>query len=332
MELPETQLAVLEAASPTEARSVEQLAADVDEPPEAVAGAAFALEDEGLVTVTTETASRFVVTAEGRRYLDAGLPEQRLYHAVIDAGEPLSVPAAADAAGLSEAEQSIALANFARKGFGTIDGGTVHAEPDVSVDDDPEAGVLEAVAAGETPTGDTDRLLERGLIEANEQTTRRILVTDDGVTALMEGIEVEDAVGAVTPELLTSGEWADADFRSYNVTAAAEETPPGRQHVLRTLAERVKEVLVGMGFQEMTGPHVDADFWINDCLYMPQDHPARTHWDRFAMAQPTAIDALPADLVERVKAAHRDGVGPDGEGYHSPWDESFAAPRWRSYR
>ncbi|MFP4629008.1 MAG: phenylalanine--tRNA ligase subunit alpha, partial [Halobacteriales archaeon] len=66
------------------------------------------------------------------------------------------------------------------------------------------------------------------------------------------------------------------------------------------------------------------DFWINDCLFMPQDHPARTHWDRFELAEPTAIDELPADLVERVERAHREGVGPEGEGYDAPWDEAFA--------
>jgi phenylalanyl-tRNA synthetase alpha chain len=90
------------------------------------------------------------------------------------------------------------------------------------------------------------------------------------------------------------------------------------------MSERVKDVLVGMGFQEMDGPHADADFWINDCLFMPQDHPARTHWDRFALERPTHIDDLPEELVERVERVHREGVGDDGEGYHSPWDEDFA--------
>jgi len=83
-------------------------------------------------------------------------------------------------------------------------------------------------------------------------------------------------------------------------------------------------VLVGMGFKEMEGPHVDADFWINDCLFMPQDHPARTHWDRFALSNPRSIQELPEDLVERVRSAHLEGVGPDGDGYHSPWEEEFA--------
>ncbi|MEF8859863.1 MAG: phenylalanine--tRNA ligase subunit alpha, partial [Halolamina sp.] len=63
--------------------------------------------------------------------------------------------------------------------------------------------------------------------------------------------------------------------------------------------------------------------WINDCLFMPQDHPARTHWDRFAL-DVDPVDELPEELVEAVENAHREGVGDDGDGYHSPWDEGFA--------
>jgi phenylalanyl-tRNA synthetase alpha chain len=56
---------------------------------------------------------------------------------------------------------------------------------------------------------------------------------------------------------------------------------------------------------------------------MPQDHPARTHWDQFALDVPPMND-LPTDLVERVERAHHEGVGEDGEGYHSPWTEEIA--------
>jgi phenylalanyl-tRNA synthetase alpha chain len=57
---------------------------------------------------------------------------------------------------------------------------------------------------------------------------------------------------------------------------------------------------------------------------MPQDHPARTHWDQFALETPGEIDDLPTDLVENVRSAHKEGVGEDGEGYHSPWTEETA--------
>jgi phenylalanyl-tRNA synthetase alpha chain len=56
---------------------------------------------------------------------------------------------------------------------------------------------------------------------------------------------------------------------------------------------------------------------------MPQDHPARTHWDQFALDVDPMRD-LPADLMGRVEDAHRNGVGDDGDGYHSPWGEEMA--------
>jgi len=152
-----------------------------------------------------------------------------------------------------------------------------------------------------------------------------VTLSDAGVTALMEGVETAETVGAVTPELLVSGEWRAVEFGEYNVEADAETIAGGTEHILRQTANRVKDVLVGMGFSEMEGPHADADFWINDCLFMPQDHPARTHWDRFALDVPPMAPAdLPADLVDRVAEAHRNGVGGDGDGYHSPWDDAFA--------
>jgi len=152
-----------------------------------------------------------------------------------------------------------------------------------------------------------------------------VQLTDDGVTALMEGIEAAETVDRVTTDLLTSGEWEDVEFTEYNVAAEAEDITHGKEHILRRTANRVKDVLVGMGFQEMDGPHVDAQFWINDCLFMPQDHPARTHWDQFALESPDRIEELPDDLVERVRSAHLEGVGEDGDGYHSPWERDVAA-------
>ena len=168
-----------------------------------------------------------------------------------------------------------------------------------------------------------DQLERRELIVQSERTVREVTLTDEAVTALMEGIEATETVDRLTPELLTSGEWQDVEFTEYNVAADAPSVEGGRKHILRQTADRVKDVLVGMGFQEMEGPHADADFWINDCLFMPQDHPARTHWDRFALDVPP-IQELPDQLVDRVESAHREGVGDDGEGYHSPWSREFA--------
>ena len=328
MRLPESQLAVLEAATATEPTAVEQIADETHLDAAAVTRAAFALRDVGLVRVDERTETTATLTAEAHDYLDEGLPEVRLYRAACEAGadeEPVSMGQLIGASGLAGPQVDIALSNFARKNYGTIESGSVSAAPDAAPD--AEADALAALADG----GDLDRvddavadhLERRGLIERTERTVREITLTKEGVTALMEGVSVAETVDRLTPELLTSGDWEDVEFTEYNVAADAPEIEGGRKHILRQTADRVKDVLVGMGFQEMEGPHADADFWINDCLFMPQDHPARTHWDRFAL-DVSPIGSLPDDLVDRVEAAHREGVGSDGGGYHSPWSREFA--------
>jgi len=330
MQLPEAQVAVLRAADAQTDRPITDIASEAAIKPETATGAAFALAEEGLVTVTAEDTEVLELTDEARQYVADGLPEVRLYEAATSGGrdgevEPVSIGTVVDAAGLDGEAVDIALANFARKGYGEIERGEVHADPGGDPDADPEAAALAALAAGEEPgDGLVDRLVDRGLVERNRGTRRLVGLTQEGVTALMAGVEPAGRVDRLTPELLTSGEWRDVEFAEYNVAAEADDVQAGRKHPLRRMADRVKNVFVGMGFEEMQGPTADADFWIHDCLFMPQDHPARTHWDRFALEQPEAIDELPAELVERVRTAHREGVGPDSEGYHSPWDEAFA--------
>ncbi|RQG93145.1 phenylalanine--tRNA ligase subunit alpha [Natrarchaeobius halalkaliphilus] len=335
MQLPESQVAVVEAASADETTAVDALAAATDLPPETVTGAVFELEEDGLVVVKERVDETSRLTDEGETYADDGLPEVRLYEAALEAGaddDPASMGRVIGASGLEGSQVDIALSNYARKGYGAIDSGELTADPDADPAADAEANALEELAGtDDTPLevvdvdGETMGGLERrGLVEIAETTVREVRLTERGVTVRTDGLERSETVGQVTPELLTSGEWEDVEFAEYNVEADAEQVKGGRVHILRQTADRVKDVLVGMGFQEMEGPHVDADFWINDCLFMPQDHPARTHWDRFALEEPTHIDELPEGLVERVERAHREGVGDDGEGYHSPWDEDFA--------
>jgi len=328
MQLPQAQVAVLEATGADTPTTIEQLARDADLPPETVTGAVFALEEEGLLEVTEETETDAELTAEGETYAAEGLPEVRLHRAALDLGgdaEPVPMGEAIGASGLDGDLVDIALANYARKGYGAVEAGEITADPDA--DADPEAAALEVIHAGEPAEGVEEAVLDqlerRDLLVREERTVRSATLTEAGVTALMEGVEAREEVDRVTPEMLASGTWRDAEFAEYNVEADAETLHGGSVHPLRRMAERVTDVLVSMGFEEMEGPHADAEFWINDCLFMPQDHPARTHWDQFALDVPPMQD-LPEDLMDAVEEAHREGAGEYGDGYHSPWGQQMA--------
>jgi len=326
--LPDTQVAILRAADASEHRPIADVAEEADLKSETATGAAFELADEGLLDVDAAVDETVALTDEGRQYRNEGLPEIRLYEGGLTAGadeEPVPIGALLEEAGLDGETVDIALANFARKEYGSVEGGAVSVDPGVDPTADDERAALDAVAGdGDVAAATLDQLERRGLVTRSEQTVRSVRLTDDGVTTLMAGVEATETVDQLTPELLTSGEWEDAQFSEYNVAADAGEFGGGKEHILRQTANRVKEALVSMGFQEMNGPHADAQFWINDCLFMPQDHPARTHWDQFALSEPDQIDDLPDDVVERVRKAHLEGVGEDGEGYHSPWELDVA--------
>ncbi|GGL45691.1 phenylalanine--tRNA ligase subunit alpha [Halocalculus aciditolerans] len=331
MKLPRQQVSVLEAASADEAKTMDELAAATDLEPETVTGAAFELEERGLLELTETAETSVALTDEGETYAAEGLPEVRLYEAAVDAGatdDAVQMGQVIGASGLEGNEVDVALSNYARKGYGEIDSGELTADADADPSEDAEAAALDALAGDADAAGldadVLDQLERRGLVDVTERTVRSARLTETGVTELMAGVETTGEVGQLTPEMLSSRAWEDADFAEYNVEADAEDLHGGTTHLLRQTAEEVKDVLVGMGFSEMEGPHVDADFWINDALFMPQDHPARTHWDRFAVAEPDGIQELPEDLVDRVEDAHRNGVGPDGDGYHSPWSEDFS--------
>ncbi|MFB6105319.1 MAG: phenylalanine--tRNA ligase subunit alpha [Halobacteriaceae archaeon] len=323
--LPEAQAAVLEAAS-TDEQTIDDLADATDLPPETVTGAVYDLAERGFLAIEETTTTDVALTEEGDRYRTEGLPELRLYRAAVAAGAdrtPQPLGDVLEAADLEGATVDIALSNYARKDYGSIEAGEISADPDRDPSTDAEAAALEAATEGGIDDDTREALVRRDLLTVEEHTTRSVTLTDAGIDALMEGIDRRDGVGQLTPALLTAGDWRDVDFAEYNVEADAETVYGGTIHPLRQTAERVKDVLTGMGFQEMAGPHADSEFWINDCLFMPQDHPARTHWDQFALDVPPATD-LPEDLLDRVREAHRNGVGEDGEGYHSPWSEAVA--------
>lgn len=327
MKLPEPQVSVLNAASADTARSIEELAEKTNLPPETVTGAAFALEEAGLVSLEERTTESVSVTPEGHEYLETQLPELTLYQAALEAGadeSPIELGEVLERADLEGSRVDIALSNFSRKEYGSVEDGHITINPTTTPDEDPEAEALSAIDAGDNADQTVmDTLERRGLIDRQEGTSYTLTLTEDGVTALMEGIEVSRSVDQLTADHLTTDQWEALNFTDYNVEAGAERVTGGRIHPLRQLIERVKDVLIGMGFQEMEGPHADAEFWINDCLFMPQDHPARTHWDQFVLDLPP-MQELPDDLVERVRETHLEGVGSEGDGYHSPWTESVA--------
>ncbi len=102
------------------------------------------------------------------------------------------------------------------------------------------------------------------------------------------GQRVGAARGAIKEALAArlSGLEAERDGRvmvteSVDVTLPWDRYPAGARHPLTTIAERLSDVFVAMGYEIAQGPEIEAEWYNFDALNIAPNHPARTMQDTF---------------------------------------------------
>ena len=73
---------------------------------------------------------------------------------------------------------------------------------------------------------------------------------------------------------------------SVDVTLPWDRQQPGGRHPLTTLAERIADVFVALGYEVAEGPEVEAEWFNFDALNIPADHPTREMTDTFFVESP----------------------------------------------
>ena len=71
-----------------------------------------------------------------------------------------------------------------------------------------------------------------------------------------------------------------------DVTLPWDRQPAGARHPVTTVAERLTDVFVAMGYEVAEGPEVEDEWYTFDALNFPPDHPARETQDTFFVAGP----------------------------------------------
>ena len=73
-----------------------------------------------------------------------------------------------------------------------------------------------------------------------------------------------------------------------DVTLPGGRVPPGARHPVTTLADRLSDVFVAMGYEVAEGPEVEAEWYNFDALNMLPDHPARDSQDTIFIESPAS--------------------------------------------
>ena len=156
---------------------------------------------------------------------------------------------------------------------------------------------------------------ERGLIKITIKAEEFVSLTKSGKD-IAKKVEIKEEIGKLTPEIIKKGLWKGKSFRAYDLKAEVPEIEMGKKHPYIRFIEELKEKLISYGFEEMEGPIIEMMFWNCDCLFMPQDHPAREIHDIFYIKTIKKGD-IPTEELNKVKREHE-------EYWKYKFDEDFS--------
>ncbi|MBT3271910.1 MAG: phenylalanine--tRNA ligase subunit alpha, partial [Spirochaetales bacterium] len=125
------------------------------------------------------------------------------------------------------------------------------------------------------------------------------------------------------PELLSSGDWKQKQFRTYNIGVPPKRVLPGRKNPYCQYLESVKDRLVSLGFEEFDGPLVETEFWNGDALFMPQFHSARDIHDVYYLNNPSHAREIEQPWLDQVAQTHENGWESGSRGWGYDFDRDF---------
>ena len=163
----------------------------------------------------------------------------------------------------------------------------------------------------------------KNLVEMVEMVTRTWKVTRSGMEIPDEELEEVIRIAEITPELLQTDTWKDAQFRPYDVSLEATMPRSGRSHPMQALIERIRSIFLEMGFSELVDDYVQTAGWNMDALFIPQDHPAREMQDTFYLDEPKEIE-LDSKLLADWKSIHEHGGDTESTGWGGEFSESIS--------
>ncbi|MCS6903220.1 MAG: phenylalanine--tRNA ligase subunit alpha [Candidatus Bipolaricaulota bacterium] len=66
-----------------------------------------------------------------------------------------------------------------------------------------------------------------------------------------------------------------------DVTLPGRRQKPGSLHLITQVTKELEDIFVRLGFEVVTGPEIETDYYNFEALNIPKDHPARDDWDSF---------------------------------------------------
>ena len=295
------------------------------------------LENKNAIVVSIKPQEWIFLEKNGEEYAQKGLPERRFLLVVQE--KPVAVSRLAEKTGLNREEVNICLGLLRQRGFILL---LKEKDLSVKITDSgkralhaqfPEELLLKKVFPlhlGQLTVAErkiVDELRKRkAIVRLEVQKIKRAELTDIGRKLLDMGIRDENIIDTLTPQLIVSGQWKKKSFRRFDVTSPVPQIMLGKKQPYRAFLDQVRQKFLALGFQEMSGPVVENEFWNMDALFMPQFHSARDIHDAYYIKEPRSgkVDDV---IIKRVQAAHETG----GDTGSTGWKYGFDVERTKRH-
>ena len=93
--------------------------------------------------------------------------------------------------------------------------------------------------------------------------------------------DIEEAVESRAAELKDAAVRLRLKEEKLDVTLPGKAPKLGRLHPMDTVMREIEDIFIGMGFDIVSGPEVEYDYYNFEALNIPRDHPARDTQDTF---------------------------------------------------
>jgi len=281
-----------------ELRPLDDIARELGRQPESLMRYIEEGRAKGLLHVERRIVERYELTEEGRRRAAEGLPEYRLLRGATCSEGRCVVD-------LTQPEADIALANLAK--LGVKPKGRL-----LELDEETYRNLLAAVEERQrllnvleaAPREVLQEFFRRRLVRRVERT----LIYVKAAVPLAE-VQPAEVKTALTSEDIATGRWRSYLLKPFDLAVEPPEYPAPVPHFFNEFLDYVREVMVGLGFEEVRGPILEVEFWNFDALFQAQDHPAREVHDTFYVQWDGPLERPPEELMEAVGRVHEEKWG-----------------------
>jgi phenylalanyl-tRNA synthetase alpha chain len=297
--LSENEIKILNYLKERRTAKAEEISKDLGIPLSSVFSLVQLLKEKGYVSLKEEKVKKLILTEEGRKRLIEGFPEEILIKELN--GNEGQIHQLKEKMGK---DFEIAIGWAKKRGLIKIEKDKII--PLVKEYRAKERDLLNNLS--KLSDSEIKELVSRKLISIEEEASLEAVLTNDNIPTLQ-------AITYLTPEIIRNGNWKKYVLKEYNVEAYPPFYPLAKKHFYREFLERLRDIMVSLGFTEVSSDYIELEFYNFDLLFQAQDHPAREIHDSFMIAGSGKINDN--ELVENVKRMHE-------KGWKYEWDQKIA--------